>query len=794
MTDSITRREQMRPGRAGYDGQGFCAVEGADLAARADGSAMDHAPDWVFDYLTTGISSAGGVSADMNTPGLFRPAENVLMVYGCIVARRSAIAKVPVRVSDPDGNVVEDGPLVDLLSYPFRSQRMSWRDYVSLLETYSTLYNCIAVAKVGEPGQLPDELVPLNPMYVMPILGTHEPTGTPAIVEYRYADPLTGRITMWKPEDLLIHRGFNPHAPLAPLSPLMVLRRTMQQDIGNRETNLALLNNDTRPAGVLENDQFMHKEQAEEVLNFWEARMKGVQNRYRPMATWGGLKWREIGLTPMEMDYLNSLKFLRTDYYIVFRIPPAMLYEMMPTEMGKGNEATASQKVQWWEDVGLSELDLISALHQPLADDFYRRGRRGGATRKMDRGEVFSCVRTEKRAATSGGLKATGYKIWFNENAIPALVEQRLAKTKQAGELLAMGYRPDDINDALDLNLPPHTDNLGRVASTLVVIGPEAAKTEPKKIEPQRSEPQKTEQQTDQADPAKKAMETLDRLEKIATRSMAEPADPNKAEHRPLQKAFEKFVAPREKKAAKKLSRFFFEQRGRVLDRMRNAERGARSEAARAEGEQSDELLKRIFPRGEEDHALVARLTPLWKEHLSDGARFFSTETGIAVRVNVESDPRAIEAIEARKIQGLKINDTTEEALRSLLKDAFEAGDTNAMISDRIAEYYADNAIGDDSVRAATAARTQTAGIVNDGKMIAAREAGDLEKFWVHGNPAMPRPDHVAAAERYQANPIPVDEPFQINGLECDAPGDPSLPPEEVCNCGCTVGFRRKVA
>jgi hypothetical protein len=90
-----------------------------------------------------------------------------------------------------------------------------------------------------------------------------------------------------------------------------------------------------------------------------------------------------------------------------------------------------------------------------------------------------------------------------------------------------------------------------------------------------------------------------------------------------------------------------------------------------------------------------------------------------------------------------------------------------------------------------TAARTQTAGIVNEGRMIAAREVGGLKKAWLHGNPAEARDAHMAAQARYAATPIGLDQKFVVNGHECDAPGDPALPVSESANCTCMVKFVR---
>lgn len=151
-------------------------------------------------------------------------------------------------------------------------------------------------------------------------------------------------------------------------------------------------------------------------------------------------------------------------------------------------------------------------------------------------------------------------------------------------------------------------------------------------------------------------------------------------------------------------------------------------------------------------------------------------------------DPRIIEALKARRIQASKVNETTLEDLRQVLSDAVEEGLTTTQIGDRFADYYS-NQIGESAARPMTAARTQVAGVVNDGQMAAARAAGGtLKKIWIHGGSAEPRPAHLAAQGRYAAG-IGLDEKFEINGHLCDAPGDSSLPVGESANCTCMVGF-----
>jgi hypothetical protein len=205
-------------------------------------------------------------------------------------------------------------------------------------------------------------------------------------------------------------------------------------------------------------------------------------------------------------------------------------------------------------------------------------------------------------------------------------------------------------------------------------------------------------------------------------------------------------------------------------------------------------MMKKIFPRSEEDASLIARMSPLWTKAIIDGVKLFESESEpkVSITLTIGQDPRLQKALERRVIQGKKVNDTTEEDLRAILATAFDEGLTTVEIGDKIAEYYAANGVGEESARSMTAAMTQTTGCVNDGLKLAAQDVGGLEKYWIHGNPKEPRPSHLQAAETYsEDNAIPLDEPFVVDGEELDAPGDESASMENVCNCTCILGFRK---
>jgi phage portal protein BeeE len=731
-----------------------------NLARLSNWDVFNH-PGW------EGGVSGGSVVQTLDAPGARRPAESVLMVYACIVARREAIGNVPMRLMAGDDNEIKSGPLKMLLDKP--NNEMTWGQYLRCLETYLALYNSFVVWMSGKGESTPDELIPLSPAALRPNLqyDIHGPTGTPIVRRWDYNDPTTGQFRSFASEELMMCFGFNPHAPLSTLSPMSALSTSVAQDITSRESNLALQKNDGTPNVVLEGPQGskLSKEQADEIELRWLDRHGGWKKRGTPAMLWGGLTAKQLGVTPKDMEYLDGLRFLRTDYYIAFRVFPAMVHDVLgETGLSQGS-STDQQSVAWWETVGTAELNLIAEIHKTKLIAPYFDG---------------------------------DIEMSFDVNAIPALVRHRLSKTDQATKLIGIGYKPDDVSEYLDLKLPEHPDNEGRVAFNQQVIGPVKPGTATGLNAGENQLPQKGTKDAEGQMPtpaadmpmADMAMRSLGELEALVRdRDLAR-------ENRSAGKraVMDKFLAPREKAAAKRWSRFFIEQRDRVLGRIAdlrlpNAESGTARDLTLVR-DSVDESLGIIFPMADENMSLVARIRPLIAQHMNDGAKMMADEVGLAHSLTVEASPALAQAVEDRVIQAKIVNETTVEDLRGILRTAFESGETTAGLSDMIAQYYNDNCVGEDSVRPTTAAMTQTSGIVNDAQMIEAREVGGLKKYWIHGNPKEAREEHVAAARTYdEANAIGLDEKFVVGGEEMDAPGDSEVDISNVANCTCTVGF-----
>jgi len=95
------------------------------------------------------------------------------------------------------------------------------------------------------------------------------------------------------------------------------------------------------------------------------------------------------------------------------------------------------------------------------------------------------------------------------------------------------------------------------------------------------------------------------------------------------------------------------------------------------------------------------------------------------------------------------------------------------------------------AARSETIVRTEMTRVFNLATNSQQREAAEvipgLKKRWIATGDERTRSSHIAAHQETAAEPIPIDEPFNVGGSSLMFPGDPAGAPEETINCRCTV-------
>lgn len=116
---------------------------------------------------------------------------------------------------------------------------------------------------------------------------------------------------------------------------------------------------------------------------------------------------------------------------------------------------------------------------------------------------------------------------------------------------------------------------------------------------------------------------------------------------------------------------------------------------------------------------------------------------------------------------------------------------------DKITDRLVESLITQNENRMRTFARTAMTGAQNAGRQEQMEDAEDMgikvKKRWVATLDSRTRDTH----QELDGQEVPVDEPFEVEGMEIRYPGDPNAEPELVYNCRCSMievyeGIERK--
>lgn len=244
------------------------------------------------------------------------------VVHRCVRVIAEAAASVP-WVLHEGRQELDAHPLLDVLTRPNPAQGGG-----DLLENW---YGHLLVAgnaylEVVEISGAPKELHVLRPDRMKVVPGMQ---GWPARYEYTVA----GRTISFDQTDapaILHMRMFHPTDDHYGLSPMEAAAYAV--DIHNAAAgwNKALIDNSARPSGALvyqgaDGNRFLSEEQFERLKGELENNHQGGGNAGRPLLLEGGLDWKQMSLSPKEMDFAEARNGAARDIALAFGVPPMLL-------------------------------------------------------------------------------------------------------------------------------------------------------------------------------------------------------------------------------------------------------------------------------------------------------------------------------------------------------------------------------------------------------------------------------------------------------------------------------------
>lgn len=155
--------------------------------------------------------------------------------------------------------------------------------------------------------------------------------------------------------DILHIKTFHPLDDWYGLSPMEPAQYSIEQHNECIKWNKALLENGARPCGALVVKQTMTDEIYDRLKNELDDRFRGGENAGRFVILEGGVEWKEMGINPKDMDFIETKNSAARDIAMAFGIQPQLLGIKGDTTYNNMSEA----RMLFWEDTVLPLANII---------------------------------------------------------------------------------------------------------------------------------------------------------------------------------------------------------------------------------------------------------------------------------------------------------------------------------------------------------------------------------------------------------------------------------------------------
>lgn len=398
----------------------------------------------------------------------------------CVIAFRavSMIARsasnIPFEVWDGD-KLVEDinHPLVKLLSRP--NQLQSKVSFFESVFAYYVLHgNSFINRIVTKSSKLPVELwsIRSDRMRVQPgplgVAGYYlEVSGRKVPWE---RDPITGDC------DILHIKTFNPIDDWYGMSAIEAAAWSIDQHNLAGEWNQAMLQNSSKPSGAIvytptENmPPTLSDKQRLDLKAQINSEIVGTKNAARTLILEGGLDWRQISLSPVDMDWLEGKRESAREIALAFDVPPMLIG--IPGDNTYSNQREARQAFH--EDTVIPKLECIVTEFNnwlcPLYGDniVIKANWKDSPAFQGQKEKVWASVQSADWLTINEKREATGFpkvnkpeadEVFVNPNMIPLGSETDTGETDEDTSTDDKSVKPnnnDSKTDKKDLESKAH--------------------------------------------------------------------------------------------------------------------------------------------------------------------------------------------------------------------------------------------------------------------------------------------------------------------------------------------------
>lgn len=340
-----------------------------------------------------------------------------VIVYRCVQLISRAIASVDWILQKSNDNddvdeVIYDHEILQLISRPNMIQYKT--AFIEEAVSYLLLSgNCYIMVK-RDRDNAPESLYILRPDRVRIIPGNREfPLG------YEYGSGNKKRFFEVNQEtgesDILHIKLFNPLDDWYGMSPIEVASSSINQHNAIALQNTSFLQNGGRPSGALMYKSTINPEKRIELKENLRNLYEGGRNAGKILLLEGDFEWREMGLSPKDLDFISGKELAAKEIALAFGVPSILIGSMNNATFSNYKEA----RYNFWEETLIPLLNMFA-------------------------GEFSNWFQM---------IFKTDLKFWYDLDSIPALVKKREIEWRKINnaEFLtqnekreAFGYTPID--------------------------------------------------------------------------------------------------------------------------------------------------------------------------------------------------------------------------------------------------------------------------------------------------------------------------------------------------------------
>lgn len=276
--------------------------------------------------LTLFLPLGQGISGNTDYVSLAREgyAKNSV-VFACIKEIAEAAAGVSWllyrRLPQGGRREITEHPLLRLLERPNPLQGKFALIEAAIAYLYlsgNAYLELVGPGDTAGEASFPREIYALRPdrMRILP-----HPVHLIAGYEYK----VSGQSVRFSPGQILHVKLFHPLDDWYGLSPVQVAALAIDKINAGDKWNAALLQNSAVPSGALVARERLTDEQFRRLKTEMREQIQGVQNAREPLLLEQDLDWKELSISPKEMDWIEGLKFSALQIAQIYNVPAELI-------------------------------------------------------------------------------------------------------------------------------------------------------------------------------------------------------------------------------------------------------------------------------------------------------------------------------------------------------------------------------------------------------------------------------------------------------------------------------------